>query len=115
MSTPVHALRSHAYAHTIIGRSELHWEPLEKHLDDVALLGARFASNFGAADWGYILGRCHDLGKYSDEFQQYPRLTQDPDAGAVDGLPDRVDHSTWGARYAAEKVGKHKGQMLAPY
>ncbi len=25
----------------------------------------------------------------------------------------RVDHSTFGARYAARKIGKHKGQMLA--
>ena len=113
MSATVEAARSPAYAHTIVGQSEEHWEPLEKHLDEVARLTFQFADAFRAGNWGDILGRCHDLGKYSDAFQQYLRLTQDPDAGAVDGLPARIDHSTYGARCVAGQIGKLKGQMLA--
>jgi CRISPR-associated endonuclease/helicase Cas3 len=41
------------------------------------------------------------------------RTIFDPDAGSVDGSVGRVDHSTFGARYVAEKVGKHKVQILA--
>lgn len=88
------------------------WEPLGKHLRDVSRMAAEFASGFGAAEWGAVAGRWHDLGKYSREFQEYLKSSSDPDA-AEESLKGRVDHSTFGARYARDKVGKHKGQLLA--
>lgn len=88
------------------------WEPLEKHLGDVSRIAAEFASVFGAAEWGAVVGRWHDLGKYSLEFQEYLKSSSDPNA-AEEGLQGRVDHSTFGARYARDKVGKHKGQVIA--
>ncbi len=113
MSAAAEIARATAYAHTIAGESTQTWEPLEKHLAEVARMAAQFASGFGAADWGYILGRCHDLGKYSEEFQHYLLATRDPDAGAGDSLHGRVDHSTFGARFVADRIGKQKGQLLA--
>jgi len=113
MSATAEAATSPAYAHTVPGKSERHWEPLERHLEQVAALAAEFAAVFGARDWGYILGRCHDLGKYSREFQQYLKASADPDAGATDGVPGRVQHSPYGAQFVGSKIGKHKGQMLA--
>ena len=102
-----------AYAHSLPGRPLSEWEPLEKHLHEVGELAQAFAANFNAAEWGYLLGRCHDLGKYSRAFQEYIQQHNDPDASASEGIGKRVDHSTFGARYVAERIGKYPGQLLA--
>src|ERR1039458_8036481 len=102
-----------AYAHTLPNSATIHWEHLEKHLEDVGERAGRFAESFGAAEWGTILGLCHDLGKHSKAFQDYLLRTSDPDAGTGDGCSGRVDHSTFGARYVAKSVGGHRGQLLA--
>ena len=64
--------QSVAYAHTRPGQDKSFWEPLEDHLQLVAcgdgelFKGARgFASAFGAAQWGELLGLWHDVGKYA--------------------------------------------------
>lgn len=100
------------YAHTLEGRPEADWEPLQKHLREVADLAAEFAAAFGAENWGRLAGAWHDLGKYSDRFQAYLRASADPDSGE-ERLPGRVDHSTFGARHAAKTLGVHAGQLLA--
>ena len=90
------------------------WEPLQRHLDDVSALAAEFCDAFGAAAWGKLAGAWHDLGKYSEEFQQYLlSFVRPEDAGEEHSAPGRVDHSTFGARRAAEVIGGHKGQLLA--
>lgn len=97
------------FAHT---SERADWEPLDKHLAEVGKLAASFAGAFGASAWGEAVGQCHDLGKYSREFQDYLRRSSDPDSGA-ETAPGRVDHSTFGARFAAEAFGSHAGQILA--
>jgi CRISPR-associated endonuclease/helicase Cas3 len=105
------------YAHTLVGRPSAEWETLDAHLDKVAQLASTFAEAFGARSWGDVLGRCHDLGKLSDDFQLYLSNagTVAADAGAEDGGASgkRVDHSTFGARFAEQFVGKIPGQLLA--
>ncbi len=98
------------YAHTADGPPETAWERLEDHLrrvagGDASMPGARgFAAAFGAADWGELAGLWHDLGKYSDEFQEYLRRQQGIErANAHIETPGRVDHSTAGAQHAASK------------
>jgi CRISPR-associated endonuclease/helicase Cas3 len=72
------------------------------------------------------LGILHDIGKYSDEFQNYLKsavglLNQDEDEEFVDaaGLKGKVDHSTAGAQLVWRKLsqqgelGQIVGQMLA--
>ena len=68
------------YAHTLPNRPESDWETLETHAAAVSDLAESFAAAFGAAEWGRLLGRWHDLGKRSDEFQSYLHRTSDPDA-----------------------------------
>lgn len=101
------------FAHTTALGPET-WEPLERHLDDVAVLAERFASAFAAADWGRLAGLWHDLGKYSHEFQERLVRLHDREAHLEDKSSDigRVDHSTAGARHAASKLGK-AGRILA--
>lgn len=104
------------YAHTLADLPPTDWEPLAAHLDKVADSASTFAEAFGARDWGEILGRCHDLGKLSEDFQLYLRNfgTASADAGAEsEETGKRVDHSTFGARFAAEVIGKVPGQILA--
>ncbi len=41
------------------------------HTEGVAKLASQFASEFGMATWGEMLGSLHDKGKESDAFQQH--------------------------------------------
>lgn len=102
-----------AYAHTLANEPPERWEPLEQHLENVAQLAGEFASAFGARPWGVALGRWHDLGKYSSAFQDYLRRSANQDAGEEDQVPGRVDHSTFGAQYAARIVKGNWGRILA--
>lgn len=45
-------------------------QTVEDHLRGTAERCARFASRFGEADRGYMLGYAHDIGKCSAEFQK---------------------------------------------
>lgn len=55
---------------------------LKDHLCEVAKLAEGFAQDFGSADWAYIAGVWHDLGKYAKEFQRRIKSISgyDPDA-----------------------------------
>jgi CRISPR-associated endonuclease/helicase Cas3 len=105
------------YAHTLPGRPPADWETLADHLNKVKDSASTFAEAFGARVWGEVLGRCHDLGKFSDEFQAYLQKSwaESADAGSEEEGPrgGRVDHSTFGARFVAQAVGKVSGQLLA--
>lgn len=63
-------------------------------------MAGRNAAIFGATQLGEVAGLLHDLGKYTQEFQQRLR------GGS------RVDHATWGARVASERFGP-LGKLLA--
>lgn len=109
-------MESEVYAHSLVGQPQADWEPLATHLDEVAITAARFAEAFGGSQWGEIVGRCHDLGKASEEFQAYLRRSSPvdaADAGVEDGPKGRVDHSTYGARYVGRSVPGPTGQLMA--
>lgn len=72
-----------------ISEDGLRSQPLSEHLTQTADLARQFADIFHAGDWGYFCGLLHDIGKYSEKFQQ-----------RILGKNIRVDHSTAGAREA---------------
>lgn len=76
------------YAHTLEGAPQSEWQLLEDHLAAVEERAARFSAVFGAAEWGQIIGRLHDIGKSNPEFQL--RLTGENSRHA--------DHKGTGAR-----------------
>ncbi|CAK0761212.1 CRISPR-associated endonuclease/helicase Cas3 [Gammaproteobacteria bacterium] len=80
---------------------------LATHLIETAALARNFAETFGAGDWAELIGLWHDLGKYRPAFQQYI----DPDAH-IEGVKQRVDHSTSGALHAVRQF-KKIGRLLA--
>ncbi|MGN0628068.1 MAG: CRISPR-associated helicase Cas3' [Oscillospiraceae bacterium] len=60
-------------------------QTLKEHLDQTGSLSGKFAADFGAGDYGRLVGFSHDIGKSSAEFQR--RLHGGP----------KVDHATAGA------------------
>ena len=105
------------YAQTRADCDETEWELLSVHLTSVAEMAECYTSAFTAVGWGSVLGQCHDLGKASAEFQAKlhaanPREVDD--AGEKDqAVSQRVDHSTFGARYVKEHAGGIVGELLA--
>jgi len=68
------------------------------------LVGAAgLAAAFGAAGWGRAAGLWHDLGKYSESFQQYLKESHSASEDENVCLP-RVDHSTFGAQHAIDRA-----------
>lgn len=66
-------------------------QSIREHLQETAALARTFASVFNSGDYGHLLGLLHDIGKYSQAFQQriYGESQQRTDhatAGAVESL-----------------------------
>ena len=91
---------------------------LDEHLQEVGKLAEQYAQSFGGGDWARVAGLWHDLGKYSEEFQQRIRSKSGYDTEAhietesQQKRHQRVDHSTAGAQHAIEQFGC-LGRILA--
>jgi len=83
------------YAHSTENTDKSDWQPLSEHLLNAAALAGSFAAAFGAERWGHSAGLLHDAGKATALF-----------IGRLEGQPQRVDHSTFGARLAKDRTGK---------
>ena len=70
------------------------------HLKQTAIKAKSFGNKFGAGEHAYIAGLLHDLGKYSQEFQD-----------RINGSKKWVDHSTAGAQ---EVFKRFEGKNLGP-
>jgi CRISPR-associated endonuclease/helicase Cas3 len=91
------------------------------HLSNVSNIAKVFSTKIGLSKAGELLGLLHDLGKYSDAFQNYlgsatGLINQDEDE-YVDsqGLKGKIDHSTAGAQYIwnLSKVKRIQEQIAA--
>ncbi|NCC43872.1 MAG: CRISPR-associated helicase Cas3' [Clostridia bacterium] len=69
-------------------------QSVKEHLEGTAKLAEEFASEFDCGELGYCSGMLHDIGKYSEKFQN--RLM---------GCGGKVDHATAGAQLCKEKGG----------
>ncbi|MGC9159402.1 MAG: CRISPR-associated helicase Cas3' [Terracidiphilus sp.] len=79
-------------------------QALSIHLLQVSAISARLAAKIGMGRAGELIGLTHDLGKYSQAFQQYLRevahneeMEMEPDFSER-GSRGSVDHSTAGAQ-----------------
>jgi CRISPR-associated endonuclease/helicase Cas3 len=86
-------------------RDEIIEQSLSCHLEQVSSFCSSNASKVSLSKAGELIGLLHDLGKYSDAFQNYigsasGLINQDEDE-YVDslGLKGKIDHSTAGAQY----------------
>lgn len=96
---------SEVYAHSKEGAPKSEWHTLRDHLESVACLAARFASKWGAEQWGHYAGLWHDLGKFSAAFQAM--ISADAEAER-----SKVNHSSAGALLAMEELDE-LGLLLA--
>lgn len=83
---------------TIDGEFEV--QTLAEHIKGTAELAAHFASKFNNDEWGRLLGLWHDLGKYSEEFQNYIRVNSGYEED--DQKRPKTDHTSAGAIFARE-------------
>ena len=68
---------------------------MEDHLKSTGERAASLAEQFSVSEWDRIAGLWHDLGKYSNDFQEMLEETVKKDNKTTH--PNRVDHSTAGA------------------
>lgn len=104
-------LAEHCYAHTLPGCHEEEWQELSRHLENVSQSAAASGKWFDASEWARVAGLWHDLGKYSDAFQDYLRSTALADPHNADTAA-RTDHSTAGAQHAVTNIDV-LGHLLA--
>jgi CRISPR-associated endonuclease/helicase Cas3 len=87
---------------------KFHIQTMEEHLNEASQLAASFSSKFQNAEWGRLLGKWHDLGKYSAEFQDYIKII----SGYIEGEKlGKTDHTSAGAIFAKELLP----QMWPPF
>jgi len=89
------------YAHSS-ENPEKPWQTIVEHLKQTAKIAEQSAAKFNAGELGYLCGLLHDLGKYSEKFQQ-----------KLQGAILKVDHSTAGAQEAVKLYGEKIGRLLA--
>lgn len=99
------------YAHSIRGQEPQNWEPLGRHLQEVAAMAAEFAAPFDSGKWAELLGALHDVGKAREAFQKYLLSVNGMTDSSYDAAAEH-NHSGAGACWAAAKFGK-LGRILA--
>lgn len=85
-------------------REDGSYQPLKEHLEGTAELSAEFAASFGSSSHAERTALLHDIGKYSPNGQ---RRQRDPEHTA------KVDHSTAGAKAAADLDDMHAAFAIA--
>jgi len=108
------------YAHSKPDSDTEQWQELRAHLASVAANTSHLAGKIGLAHAGELIGIAHDLGKYSEAFQQYLRKVASDAAMEMEpdfSLKGSVDHSTAGAQIIGDGLPSGNGgiasQMLA--
>lgn len=92
-------MSSIAHIKSIVDARTFGLQSLPEHLDGTAAIAAKFAAAFQNPEWGRILGLWHDLGKYSDEFQEYIKKNSGYEEGEKLG---KTDHTSAAAILAKE-------------
>ena len=89
------------FAHSTQTDDKADWQRLSEHLITTSKRAGEFAQPFGAEEFASVAGLLHDLGKYTQTFQE-----------RLKGGKLRVDHATRGAMLAVEKFDQ-LGYLLA--
>ncbi len=84
---------------------------LEDHLMGTSMFASQFATAFHNANWGKLIGLWHDLGKYSDEFQEYIKVNSGYEED--DQKRPKTDHTSAAAILAKEMYPNFFWQPVA--
>jgi len=99
------------FAHSLDGKLYKDWQALDEHLKNVAGLAKKFAEPFGAGEWAYIAGLWHDIGKYSEEFQNF--LDSAGNNSNTETKVGHPDHSTAGTQRVNNLLKNGYGRLIA--
>ncbi|MBV6467608.1 MAG: CRISPR-associated helicase/endonuclease Cas3 [Candidatus Brocadia sp.] len=100
-------------AHRRENDGEIHW--LSHHLEAVSKLSGEFASKVKMKEQGELLGLLHDIGKTSQEFEQYIKSAvglinpDEDDYVDAEGKKGKIDHSSAGAQVIYREIA-HNGK-----
>lgn len=83
-------------------------QSVKEHLENVGLYCARVGAKIGLADTACLMGILHDMGKLSEDFQDY--IKSQKNKGGRDAVAPRVDHGVYGAKYVYNRY-KNKGSL----
>lgn len=85
---------------------------LKDHLLECAALSGDWGAKIGLRKTGYLAGLLHDLGKYSDEFQEYLKKAVNDPKSVIRGS---VDHSTAGGKLVFDYCHKNTREPFFIY
>ncbi len=101
------------YAHSCENDpSRERWQRLEDHLAGVGELAREFAAVFGAAKWGEIAGRWHDLGKGTLPWQAFLRHANEITDKFAEFYEGHPTHAAIGAQHLYMH-SREAGKLLA--
>ncbi len=85
-------------------------QSVKEHTLNVANLCKIYGSKLKVSNFLYLSGLLHDMGKYSNGFQDYINLeiikAKNGDVGKISEIADKVDHGVFGSKYIYEKYNK---------
>jgi CRISPR-associated endonuclease/helicase Cas3 len=103
-------MKKDIYAHSANKKGK--WQILEEHLNNVAAIASDFAKEFNSSEWAYNIGLLHDIGKASEDFQEYLQKSANIDSDEDGGYIQRTNHSGAGAIFSMRKYNL-MGKVLA--
>lgn len=85
-------------------------QTVKEHILNVANLCKNFGEKLNVPSLLYLAGLLHDMGKYSDKFQEYIKLelskAKSGDKEKRVEVADKEDHGVFGGKYIFEKYNK---------
>ena len=105
-------MQTECFAHSLENRPPEEWQKLDEHLKNVAKFAKQFAESFGCSDWAYLAGLWHDIGKYSQEFQNMLINSRDNNIN-VEAKIGHPDHSTAGSQQVNNLLKNGYGRLIA--
>lgn len=95
-----------------VRKSDGQSQPLQEHLIGTAQIAQQLANKFNLPICGQLIGLVHDLGKYSQTFQNYIKSAtgiynpDEDDYIDAKGLKGKIDHSTAGGQWLIQNVSQ---------
>ncbi|MDF1815417.1 MAG: CRISPR-associated helicase Cas3' [Verrucomicrobiales bacterium] len=106
-----------------VRKSDGEIQQVDAHLIETAELTKQFTSTLGLGLSGRLIGLCHDLGKYSGDFQSYIRAVTGLDGEDAKDLAKKlkgtIDHATagsqliWNSMCNGGQLSRIVGQILS--
>ncbi|WP_457576783.1 CRISPR-associated helicase Cas3' [Desulfomarina sp.] len=111
MSTLTHAINTF-YAHSLKGLPVEKWQPLEEHLENVAVRASASARFFRSDAWVFVAGKNHDIGKGTLSWQAWLRRENRVEDEYDDFYQGHPNHAAIGAQLLF-KQSTQAGKLLA--